>query len=85
MQQQELLARRLKAVLALRGRTFAQLAGSLGISERHLRNQLDGRRLSPRLFDALQRELGEAWAFCVGRVAALTDIESHTSEVPHVD
>jgi hypothetical protein len=60
--------RRLKAVLSVRGQTFSGFAAQLGISDRHLRNQFDGRRPTARLIEEMERRLGsDAWGYVTGR------------------
>ncbi len=66
-------ARRVAAVLRLRGATFATLARASGVSEVHLHFVIAGsRNASPRVLDALRHELGAAFDFACGRADSLT-------------
>lgn len=67
--------RRLRAVLALRETTLAEVAKKIGCTPSHLRVVVLGRREpSARLRSKLQRELrGDEWSFARGDTDVLQD------------
>lgn len=67
--------RRLNAILALQGRTAAQLAAALGVSQGHLRHVVIGQRVpSAKLADGIRQAVTpDGWSFLSGEIDALPD------------
>ena len=65
---------RLRAVLMVNGRTLTQLAGAVGVSERHLAGGLGGMRpISRAVGERMRSDLGENdWRFVTGQTDTLT-------------